>query len=302
MARYSKVEAESLLSRTVAQLVSVVEFFKPAFDTKIRKLALLVLGIYTLLAIFGPMIAPSGPFELQQSNGSVASGQPPSLAFPLGTTAFGYSVLSQTIYAFRVSMLVGAGSAVAAVFIGMNIGLVSAYYGGLVDDVMMAVTDLFYGLPLYPFAIVYVTILGRSDPNVIAVIGLLVWRTIARVTRSEALSIKQQEFIKAAKAVGTSDLKIMYLHILPNLIPLIVIYFIFGAIWGIMIEASLSFLGLGDQSTVSWGFMLQSVFNQAALVSNWWWTVSPALSLSIFIVCLYVVSRGLEENVQIDRS
>jgi peptide/nickel transport system permease protein len=297
-----KITHVPLSDRIVERIVDIMAFFRPAFNTKIRKLALVVLGVYVFLAIFGPFIAPTGPFELQYTDGSIAAGEPPSLAHPFGTTAFGYSVLSQTLYAFRVSIMVGAGSALAAVFIGMNIGLISAYYGGLIDDIMMAVTDLFYGLPLYPFAIVYVTILGRSDLNVISVIGLLVWRTVARVTRSEALSIKEKEYIKAAKAVGTSDIKIMYWHILPNLIPLIVIYFIFGAIWGIMIEASLSFLGLGDQSTLSWGFMLQAVFNQAALIANWWWTLAPATSLSIFILSLYVVSRGLEENVQIDHT
>lgn len=295
-----KITHIPLSDRIVGRIVDVAAFFRPAFNTKIRKLALAVLGIYVFLAAFGPVLAPTGPFELQYTDGSIAAGKPPSLAYPFGTTAFGYSVLSQTLHAFRVSIIVGAGSAVAAVFIGMNIGLISAYYRGLIDDIMMTVTDLFYGLPIYPFAIVYVTILGRSDLNVISVIGLLVWRTVARVTRSEALSIKEKEYIKAAKAIGTSNIKIIYWHILPNLIPLIVIYFIFGAIWGIMIEASLSFLGLGDQSTLSWGFMLQAVFNQAALVSNWWWTLAPALSLSIFILSLYVVSRGLEENVQID--
>lgn len=300
MSKYKKIERDYLLNRTIDRLSNIYIFFKPAFDTKVRKGALFVLCIYTFLAIFGPVIAPSGPFELQYVDGSTASGQSPSLSYPFGTTTFGYDVLSQTIHAFRVSMFVGVGSAVAAVFIGMNVGLVSAYYGGLIDDIVMAVTDLFYGLPLYPFAIVFVTILGRSDLNVIIVIGLVVWRTIARVTRSEVLSIKEQEFVKAAKAVGTSDIKIMYWHILPNLIPLIVIYFIFGAIWGIMIEASLSFLGLGDQSTMSWGLMLQSVFDQAALVSHWWWTLSPALSLSVFIISLYVVSRGIEDNIQVN--
>lgn len=277
-----------------------VKFLKPAFDGTPQKIALGVITVYFILAILGPVLAPSGPFETQYVEGSVASSHPPSWEHPLGTTQIGYSILSQMLYSFRVSMFVGVGAAIMTVFIGMNVGLISAYYGGLIDDIVMAVTDVFYGLPLYPFAIVFVTILGRSDLNVVIVIGILVWRTIARVTRSEALSIKEKEFVKAARAAGSSDLKIMYWHILPNLIPIIVVYFIFGAIWGIMIEASLSFLGLGDESTMSWGFMLREVFEQVRFTTDWWWVIAPSVALWVFIASLYVISRGLENNIEVD--
>jgi len=273
-------------------------FFEPLFESTVRKLAVAVVLVYVALAFLGPTLAPHGPFETQYTEtGGVVSLQPPSAAYPLGTTNFGFDVLSQLLNSFRISVFVGAGSAALVVFIGMNIGLVAGYYGGKVDSFVMMVTDVIYGLPLLPFGIVYVSVMGRSDMNIIIVIGILVWRTIARVTRSEALSLREREFVKGAKAAGTSNVRIMYFHILPNLIPIIVVYFIFGAIWGIMIEASLSFLGLGNPDTVSWGLMLFRVFNQGMFTDAWWWVLWPSLALWIFITCLYIISRALEENI-----
>lgn len=186
------------------------------------------------------------------------------------------------------------------VTIGVNVGLISGYFGGYVDEFLMGVTDLVYGLPFYPFAIVFVGIAGRGIETIIIVVGLILWRTIARVTRSETLSLKEQEFVKSAHAAGTSHLKTIYFHILPNITSLIVVYLVFGATWAVLIEASLSFLGLGDPEQISWGVMLHGVFNAGQFTKAWWGVLAPAIALWLFIWSLFVIARALEEGSQID--
>lgn len=276
----------------------VRDFLQPALEGRGSRWALYVIAFYIVMGVFGPYLPLPDPFtSLQAADGSYAQLQEPSLAYPLGTTALGYSVLSRTVHAFRTSLLVGLLSAVMVVGIGVNVGLFAGYYKGRTETVLMGITDLMYGLPFYPFAIVLIAILGSSMVNIAIVIALVFWRTIARVTRSETLSLRERTYVKSARAAGTSDLRIMYSHILPNLIPLILIYFVFGITWGILLEASLSFIGLGDANTVSWGLMLHSVFNEGMLTSAWWWVIPPAFSLWLFIWSLYVVARSLEDNV-----
>ena len=278
----------------------VWDFFKPVFEDRWGKFAITVLGVYVLIGIVGPYLPIPGPFEyLQTSSGQYAQLEPPSREFPLGTTYLGYGVLSQTIHSFRTSLTVGVLSAVLVVTIGVNIGLVSGYYGGKVDTLLMGLTDLAYGLPFYPMAIILVAIFGSGLYTLAVVIALLFWRSVARVTRSETLTLREREFVKSAKAAGSSDVKIMYYHLLPNLLPLILIYFVFAITWGILLEASLSFIGLGNPDTVSWGLMLHEVFGSGELTRAWWWVVVPSFTLWLFIWSLYVVARTLEDNATV---
>lgn len=276
----------------------VQEFMAPAVERRWSRWGIYVIGMYIVLGIVGPHLPIEPAFSsVQAPDGSYAKLEPPSLAYPLGTTSLAYSVLSRTILSFRTSLLVGLLSAFLVVGIGVNVGLVAGYYGGRVESALMGLTDLMFGLPFYPFAIIIVTILGTSMTNIALVIALVFWREIARVTRSETLTLKERTYVKSARAAGSSDLKIMYFHVLPNLIPLILIYFVFGITWGILLEASLSFIGLGDADAISWGLMLHNAFHQGALTRAWWWVIPPALALWLFIGSLYVVARALEDNV-----
>lgn len=273
------------------------DFFRPVVQDRWGKFALSVLVVYVLIGIFGPLLPIEEPFtSLQSPSGEYAQLNSPSVAYPMGTTYLGYSVFSQTIYSFRTSLLVGFLSAVLVVTIGVNVGLISGYYGGKTDTILMSLTDLAYGLPFYPLAIILIAIFGSGLFNIAIVIALVFWRSVARITRSETLSLREREFVKSSKAVGSSDIKIMYYHILPNLLPLILIYFVFAITWGILLEASLSFIGLGDANQVSWGLMLHQVFESGELTRAWWWVLAPALSLWLFIWSLYVVARSLEDN------
>lgn len=273
-------------------------FFAPALRRRWSRFGLYVIGAYLLVGAVGPLLPLAPPFEsLTTPAGDYAKLHPPSARYPLGTTYLGYSVLSRTVHAFRTSLGVGLLSAVLVVGIGVNVGLVAGYYGGRVETVLMGLTDLMFGLPFYPLAIVLVAIFGSGLLNVALVIALVFWREIARVTRSETLSLKERTYVKSARAAGSSDPKIIYSHVLPNLLPLILVYFVFGITWGILLEASLSFIGLGDPDAISWGLMLHEAFNQGVLTSAWWWVLPPSLALWLFVWSLYVVARALEDNV-----
>jgi peptide/nickel transport system permease protein len=273
------------------------EFISPLWANTIRKTAVAVLSAFIAIGIFGPYLNPRQPYNEVETDEGFQILQEPSMAYPFGTTSGAYDVFSQTLLSFRTSLQIGILAAFVLIFIGLNAGLIAGYYGGWVETIIMGTVDLAYGMPFLPFAIVFVAVFGQGFLVFIAVIGLLLWRGIARVVRSETLSLREREFVKGAKASGASDIKIMYLHILPNLIPIVVVYFVIGAIYGILIEASLSFVGLGDPSTISWGMMLYDAFNSGSFMSAWWWVLPPALCLWLFIWSLYTVGRALEDNI-----
>lgn len=298
----SKADSRSVALRYRERAVdlgsAIREFSEPIFANRLRKFALFVFVVYILIAIFASLFPLPGPYETLRVNGDALLDHPPTAAAPFGTTAFGYSVLSQTLMSFRTSMIAGSVAALTVILVGMNIGLISGYYGGKVETLLMGLTDFAYGLPVYPFAIIVMVIAGRGAVNIGLVIGLVLWRTIARVTRGEVLTLREREFIKSARASGTSDPKIIYFHILPNLIPLVVVYFVQGIIWGIFLEAGLSFIGLGDPNAISWGVMLHNAFSTGKFATSPWWVIPPALALAVFIWSLFTIARALEENIE----
>lgn len=277
---------------------NLIEFCDPLWDSAIRKLAVFVMSSFIAIGLFGSYIPIPGPYEtMRTGGGGYAILHEPGTAFWFGTTSSGYNVFAQTVHAFETSLKIGFLSAIVLVTVGLNVGLVAGYYGGRIETVLMGLTDLAYGLPFLPFAIVFVAVVGRGTLVLAAVIGLLLWRGVARVVRSETLSLRERDFIKSARASGSSDVKIMYSHILPNLLPIIIVYFVLGSIYGILIEASLSFVGLGDPSTISWGMMLYNAFQSGSFSTAWWWILPPSVCLWLFIWSLYTIGRALEDNL-----
>ncbi|OIB55277.1 ABC transporter permease [Natrialba sp. SSL1] len=263
------------------------------------RMAVFGLGIlifYMILAIFAPIIAPYEPFErIIADDGSWKSLHPPSMAHPLGTTESGHDVLSQLIYGTRVAMFVGLVGAFMVACIGTAVGMVAGYYGGLVDELIMRLVDILYGLPFIPFVIVLATILGGSIWNILFGVALLYWLSTARVIRSEVLSLKERPYIEAARASGASDFRIMFIHILPNVIPLSALYAAIAVGYSITAEASISFLGFGDPSLSSWGTMLQRSFVTQEFATSWWWSIPPGLSITLVVFGAYLAGRGYEE-------
>lgn len=274
---------------------------EPVLQSRLGRISGTILLVYVAIAVLAPYMPLREPFVTQRTaGGGVARSEAPSAEFPFGTTSLGQDVFAQAVISFRTSVLVGLAAGATVVFVGVNIGLIAGYYGGWVDTIPMAVADLLYGLPLYPFAIVVAAMVGQGTSVIVLVIVILLWTTIARVTRSETMSLKEREFVKAARAGGSNDAKIMYFQILPNLLPLVAVYFVFGATWAILLEAGLSFLALGDPNVISWGQMLRNAYNQAAYTSAWWWVVAPGALLWFLIMNLFIIARLIEDEERTD--
>lgn len=266
---------------------------------------LVMIGVFVLIAVLAPLIAPYGPFEVTYgTDQGVARLSPPSATNWFGTTNQGMDVFSQMIWGTRVAIIVGLLSALGSVVIGTLIGLLSGYFGGWVDDVLMRITDVAFGIPFLPFAMVVISIARPSLAMVILLVIFFLWRTTARVIRSQVLSLKERPFVWAARAAGASDFKILFRHIAPNALPLSFLYMAIGVQTAVMLEAALSFLGFGDPQVQSWGIMLNAAFNAGAMRSAWWWVLPPGLALSAFVMAIFMVTRAYEEilNPRLRRS
>ncbi len=258
---------------------------------------LAVLLIVVFIAAFAPLLAPYSPMATatQYDVGKkVLRLDPPSAAHCLGTTNYGLDVLSQLIYGSRIVLVVGLTCAVLIGLIGTNIGLLAGYYGGRVDSLLMRLTDLAFGIPFLPFAVVLVTLLQPSLWNTIIAISVLMWRTSARVIRVQVLGLRERGFVKAAWIAGASDLRILYIHIFPNVLPMVLLYVAFDIAYAVMAEASISFLGFGDPNQVSWGQMLYLAYVTGSIRVAWWWTLPPGLAISLFVIAVFLVGRRYE--------
>jgi peptide/nickel transport system permease protein len=276
----------------------------PGFPARVRRFlgadktvlaAWLVLGFFFVLALAGPYIAPRDPVESNyREDGSLVRLEPPSREFWLGTTNVGQDVLSQTIVGARIPIEVGLVSAFFVVLIGTNVGLIAGYFGRYIDEILMRITDVAYGIPFIPFAIVLISVTGVGTTNIMLAITLLLWRTSARVIRAQVLTLKQRPFVLAAKLSGASDLRILYRYIAPHVLPLTLLYMAFGVAWGILAEVSLGFVGLGDPESISWGQMLFYAFRSGAIRFAWWWTLPPGIAIVLTVASFYLIGRSFE--------
>jgi peptide/nickel transport system permease protein len=235
-------------------------------------------------------------------DGELLRVEPPSSDHWFGTNEKGQDVFSQTIVSTRISLMVGILGALMSMLIGTTIGIVSGYYGGRVDDVLMRITDIAYGLPFLPFIIVLVLILGPGLFNVIFAIALIMWRPTARVVRSQVLTVKERPFVEAAEAAGASNARIMAHHILPNILPIALLYSALSVAWAISVEASIAFIGFGDPDFWSWGKMMFEAFNSGLIREAWWWIFWPGFALSMLVVSVFFITRAYEKVTNPDLS
>ncbi len=254
-----------------------------------------VIAFAALVAVFGPWLMPHDPYEsLRMADGRMAVLQPPGSEFPLGTTNLARDLLSQMIAATRTTMIIGLVSGLISIVIGANIGLIAGYYGGRVDNLLMRLTDIVYGMPFLPFIIVLIALFGRSIGFVMLAIVVIVWRTSARVIRAQTIALKQRQFVAFARARGASDLRIIYRHIGPNILPLLLLYTSFNIAWAIVTEASASFLGFGDPNALTWGGILQDLWVSGYTRRAWWWFAAPSLAIVLLVSAFVFVSRAYE--------
>lgn len=236
---------------------------------------------FVVLALLAPWLAPYDPRALV--------GTPflePSRDHPLGTDQVGRDIYSQLIWGSQISLMVGLLASAFSVAIGAAVGLLSGYYRGPPDSILMRITDLFITLPNLPFMLILAALIGRSVWNLIFVIAITGWTGTARMVRSQTLSIKERPYVEAARSVGARDTQIILRHILPNVFPLIFANAIIGIVDAILAESGLSFLGLGDPTRPSWGMILHYANEAGALATGRWWFIIPPG------VCIMLVAIG----------
>jgi peptide/nickel transport system permease protein len=257
------------------------------------------LAFVLVLGLVGPSITPYQYDEtIYTDNGELVRNQPPSLAHPFGTNLAGQDVLSRMIYGARPTVITGLVGGAMIVSIGLLVGVTAGYVGGLAESVLMRVTDIAYGVPLIPFAIVMLAILGISFYTSIAIIGLLLWRASARVLRSQVLQIKNRPFIRAAKATGASTPRIVAKHILPNIASMAILFFALGTGYSILIQANLSFIGVSNPFIPSWGVMIRNAYSSGVMADVWWWSLPPGLMIAFTVLSSIMLGRRYEVVAQ----
>jgi peptide/nickel transport system permease protein len=247
---------------------------------------LVLTAIFT--ALFAPQIAPGDPFTISNTVLRL-----PSAAHPFGTDDFGRDIFRSVVHGSRVSLMVGFISALTALVIGVFVGGVAGFVGGLVDDLLMRLTELFQIVPRFFLILIAVALLGSNIWIIIGLLGLTYWPSTARLLRAQVLSIRAREYVLAARAVGVPGKRILIRHILPGALPPIITQLSFHAGGAILVEAGLSFLGLGDRNLVSWGILLNNA--QQFVRQAWWMSAFPGLAITLTILGLNLVADALND-------
>jgi peptide/nickel transport system permease protein len=255
---------------------------------------LIILAVFVVLAVLAPWIAPYDPTKLDLR----AIKQPPSAAHIFGTDTVGYDVFSRFVWGARTSLTVGFGAVAVSVVIGTVLGVVAGYYGGWSDQLISRVIDSLLSLPALLLVAVFVSVIGPSLQSVIIVISLLTWPQIARIVRGQYLVLRESEFITATRVIGATDRSIMVRHLLPNVLGPLSVAATFYMAMAILLEAALSFLGLGVKPPApSWGNMVNLATNANTLQNMPWVWVPPAVAIALIVLAINFVGDGLRDAV-----
>ncbi len=259
-------------------------------------MASLVLLIgFVILAIITPWITDRADFNAINT-GDNPTNHPPDGDYLLGTDRYGRSVALQLMWGARVSLFVGFAATVLTIVIGVLIGLTAGFFGGWIDSVLMRITDWFLVIPFLPTAIVLAAVLERSLWTIVMVIGITSWPSSARLIRSQVLSVRERLYVDRARALGAGRLHIVGRHILPNVTPLILASATLAVPISILTETTLSFLGLGDPTEISWGGMLDQAQQSSAVTSgHWWYYLPPGVAIMLVVLAFTIFGRALEE-------
>jgi peptide/nickel transport system permease protein len=264
--------------------------------SKTGTIGFVIVLVVVLTAIFAPLLAPYDPAKTNASMRLL----PPMWVdkgmneFPLGTDNLGRDILSRIIYGSQISLIVGISSVIISGVIGVILGLLAGYYGRWTDTVIMRVVDSLLAIPTILFMLVVLAIIGPGLGTLIFVIGITHWVTYARIVRGEVLSVKERDFVRAAKAVGAKNSRIIITHILPNVTSSFIVISTLSVATNIILEASLSFLGLGIQPPdVSWGGMLSD--GRQYLATSWWVATFPGIAITITVLAIIFLGDWLRD-------
>jgi len=251
------------------------------------QVGLIIVTLIIIIGVIAPLITWYPPLKTLVNTPFTF----PNLNNPFGTDDLGRDIYTNVVYGIRTSLLIGVLSTSLSLIIGIIIGAIAGYRGGILGDILMRITDMAFIIPSFLLALLIATIIGPTIQNIIIAIGITSWPGVARMTRAEFLRIKERLFIEAAKASGVSDKRIILFHIMPNAMPSVIPYITLQISNNILIEAGLSFLGVGDPNVPSLGLMLNNA--QEYLTSAWWLAFFPGLALSLIIIGFNLLGDGL---------
>ena len=251
----------------------------------------LVLAIFIALALAAPIISPYSP---RGKVGPVYA--PPSSEHLLGLDDGGIDMLTLLIWGARVSLLVGFAASLMAMLIGGTVGILSGYLGGRTDTVLMRITDYFLVIPDVPLMIVAAAIWGQSLLNIVIIIAVIYWTSTARLIRAQVKSVREQVYVKRARAPGAGNIRLIIKHVLPQVTPLLVANTVLTVATAIFAETYIAFLGLGDPSQISWGKLIQNSLSGGAIFSDAWWAiVPPGVCVTLVILACTMVGQSMED-------
>jgi peptide/nickel transport system permease protein len=254
---------------------------------------LVVLVLFVVIALAAPLLADRSGLEVTKATGGVL--EAPSSSYWLGTDDNGRSVLTLLIWGSRISLFVGLMATLISMVIGTVVGLTSGYFGGFAGGTLFRLTEWFLAIPFLPLAIVLATVLGRSLLNIVIVIGVTSWPGTALLIRSQVLSIKERAYLERSRALGGGHRHLINRHVLPNVVPLVFANTTLCVAVAILSETTLSFLGLGDPTRVSWGSMLDDAYSVGAITTgSWWFFVPPGVCVVLVVLSFTLVGQALE--------
>ena len=263
-------------------------------EHRLALVGLAVLALIVLMAITAPLIAPQGPTAIDLSSVN----QPPSAQHLLGTDDIGRDVWARVVYGARTSLYVGFAAVALSLFIGTVLGVLAGVIGGAVDQLIMRVTDAFMSIPSLILAIFLVSVAGPSVTAIILVIALTAWTQAARLVRGQVLGLREREFVLAAEIIGVPRWRIVTDHLLPNLLGPLTVLGTFGVAYAVLLEAGLSFIGLGVRPpTPSWGQMVSAAQSPVVLISQPWVWVPPSVAITLTVLSVNFIGDALRDAV-----
>lgn len=261
-------------------------------------IGLLLLAFVCLMAVVAPILYPASPWDMA----GVPFSRPGENGMWLGSDTMGRDIAAGVVHGARVSILIGLASTATALLIGVTVGCIAGYAGGAVDAAIVRFIEIFQTIPNFVLAILLVAILTPSIATIILAIGLVSWPPLARLTRAQVKTVAQREFVQAARCQGQSTVSVVLRHVLPNAVSPIIVMGALTIAAAILIEAALSFMGLGDPNHMSWGYMIgagRTVIRQA-----WWMSVFPGIAILLTVVAINLVGEALNDalNPRISRA
>jgi peptide/nickel transport system permease protein len=261
------------------------------YKNKLAIFGLAAVGVLTVMVLLAPVVSPYDPTSINIEKSLLA----PSRDHIFGTDYLGRDLFSRIIYGGRISLSIGFIAVGIALIIGITVGSVAGYYGGIIDSMLMRIVDIMLCFPSFFLILAVVAVLEPGIFNIMAVIGITSWMGVARLLRAEILSLKEREFILASRALGASDFRIIVTHLIPNAIAPVLVSAVLGVAGAVLLESSLSFLGLGVQPpTPSWGNILMD--GKASLGVCWWPMFFPGVFILITVLGYNLLGEGLREH------